>query len=228
MANLKLNIDKAVKTHILNDGDVHRFLRPILKNSKERAVFIKKCLKKTKTRRMLNHAHWYIEIADAQDKVKYARPALKVIFLMSLAEYIAKEVYGGNLGSEKAIQAFFKWTTKEDKEKIKNGIKRLIASRPHHSLYFRSIVNILYNVRNKAVHGEDYYSFSLPEPKYKEAHVGYDHWGLIVPGELTIKPRKRTNIRKKHRISLDISITYEELREIFIRTAINGIKSLIR
>jgi len=83
-----------------------------------------------------------------------------------------------------------------------------------------SIITILYNVRNDAVHGKDFWSFSLisEEDKQKFEKDSTDvSW--LTSGKLG--PRN-----KKQEIFLDTSLlTYKELRAIFIENAITLINS---
>ncbi len=221
-------VDDMTKKALLEDKEIHAFLRPVFSDKDERRRFIQKCLRRITPRRMLNHAHWYLEMADNQEKVRPGRPALKIIFLMALAEYITKMRIGNNrISSTAAIHSFFTFTSKEDKLELQKGIQRALIRHPNHQLRFSSLIRILYDVRNQAVHGEDYYSFSLADPEEKRKHAHYTHWGLITSGYLVSRPSRRNARRRRARVALDITLTYEELREIFRRTAIANITSLL-
>src|SRR3989338_7487978 len=87
-------LNKLVAKGIFSDKELHRFLQPFFLGAKEGEVFIKKCLNRLKTHRMLLRLQWYVEIADDMSKVKQSRPALNLIFLMALAESIAKQRIG--------------------------------------------------------------------------------------------------------------------------------------
>lgn len=216
----KVDLRKASARGLLSDRGLHNFLRPELSDTKVRTDFIKKCLIKMKTRRMLLRAQWYTEIADDQEKVRNNRPALKIIFLIGLAEALAKVRVNNRMQSLEAIKEFFKYILPRDKKFIQQHFRRTLLSYKHHSLSFLSVIKILYDIRNKAVHGEDYYSFSLMNAdRKKEYQSKYTDYGFITFAELGKRYRKR-------RVSLDISLTYEELRDIFRRTAIENIKSL--
>ncbi|MDB5204919.1 MAG: hypothetical protein JWP09_947 [Candidatus Taylorbacteria bacterium] len=211
-------VEDATRQALVEDTELHQFLTPLLADKEERKKFIKKCLRKLKTRRMLLRAQWYLDIADDQELVRQNRPALKIIFLIALAEAVTKMKTGRNaIGSFDAIKRFFAFTSEQDKEKILLGFTRTLLSPKHHSLRFSSILRILYEIRNQAVHGEDYYSFSLPNEADKIKRAGYTDWGFITSSSLGKKGKKR-------RISLDISLTYEELRDIVRRTAIANIQ----
>ena len=122
-------LTKAINMELLHDPDLHTFLKPIFPQEKDRFAFIKRAHRKLKTKRMLNHAHWYLTMADGQEKIAPGKPALKLIFLMALAEYITK--MGQNdtqIGSHKAIQNFFKYISSEDKSFLRNGIKQALVS----------------------------------------------------------------------------------------------------
>jgi len=217
-------IDELTKQGLLVDRELNFFLEPVFPNTVERVTFIRRCLKKLKTRRMLLRAQWYTHIADDQEKVRNNRPALKIIFLIALAEAVTKmRISTNNIGSLEAIKNFFKYILPTDKRILMNDFQRALTKPKHHTLRFSSIISILYDVRNKAVHGEDYYSFSLLDNKRKnEFKTGeYTDWGLMTFGDLGKQNRKR-------RVTLDTRITYDELRDIFRRTAIENIKSLFR
>ena len=217
------NLQDSITQGFLTDRELNEFLEPVFPGLSERTNFIKDCLKKLKTRRMLLHSQWYTHIADDQEKVRNNRPALKIIFLMGLAESVTKMRIGtNNIGSLEAIKKFFKYILPEDKKVLMGNFQRALAKPRHHVLRFSSIIRILYDVRNKAVHGEDYYSFSLLDNVQKDEfkNGGYTHWGLMTFGDLG-------KLKRKRKVALDIKITYDELRDIVRRTAIANIKSLL-
>ena len=75
------NIRKATDESILGDKNIHSFLRPVIRGEEKRNEFIKNCLKKNKTRWMLNRLKWFIELADHQQY-----DSVKVFFLIAMAE----------------------------------------------------------------------------------------------------------------------------------------------
>jgi hypothetical protein len=211
-------IDKQVKAGLVVDTRLNNFLKPVFPDINERRNFIKMCLKKTKTRRMLLRAQWYTEIADDQEKVRNNRPALKIIFLMGLAEAVTKTRVGkNNIEPLKAIQDFFRYILPEDKKMLAQNFQRAFLSPKHHSLRFTSIIRILYEIRNRAVHGEDYYSFALFHESEKQKYKDYTDFGYMTSGKLGKRKRKR-------RVPLSVKLTYEELRDAVRRTAIENIK----
>ncbi len=201
-------IDELYKESMVSDKERNKYLKPIYPNKDDRENFIRKCLAKLKTRRMLNRAQWYSEIADTMEKVKPRNTALKIIFLMSLAEGVSTLKIGKrqskSLGSFKTIKKFFDYISEDDKHRLITNIKNLSSSSRSQKLRFSSIVRLLYDVRNKAVHGEDYYSFSLES-------------GTITSVE--------TGRKTKRRKVLNTSLAYKELRDIFRRTAIANIQA---
>ena len=182
--------------------------------------FIKNCLKKFLTRRMMLRTEWYVEIADKMPKIHDSRPALQVIFLVALAEGIARRRFtkkeADDMGPTQLVIDFFRYIIGSDKKELEMKFRRSLTSTGYHQLYISSIIRILYQVRNDAVHGEDYWDFSLVDTKrHKDAHE--PHWRLMTSGWLG--PRKR-----KRRITVETKLTYENLRDIFIRTAIQNIQ----
>ena len=221
-------LNKAIKKGLEIDPGLHKFLNPIFNDVQGRHKFIKKCLRTLKARRMLLRAQWYTEIAEHQSKMKYGRPALRIIFLMSMAESLAKARTNSTLGSLAAIKAFFKFILKQDREFMRRNFRRALLGPKISKLRFSSIIRILYEVRNQAVHGEDFFSFSLMDAEdKKEKELGhYTHYGTITSGDL-VKYNKKTKKKNRQRVSLDISLTYTELSEIFSRTAIENIKAIL-
>jgi len=220
----KLSI--AVKRGLVEDKDLNNFLSPFFDSEIAIKDFIKQCLKKIKTRRMMLRAQWYTEIADGLDRMRNNRPALQIIFLMSLAEGVARlrtgTVDDDNVSSKKIIHNFFKFTTAEDKKVLAQKFQRALVSVKRHKLRLSSAINILYDIRNRAVHGDDFYSFSLLSERQKKEFVdgGYTNYGMMTSGFLGRRGKR------KRRVSLHIVLTYKELRAIIVRTAIQNIDSL--
>jgi hypothetical protein len=204
-------VDELVKEAMVTDEARNKYLIPIYPQKGDREKFIRKCLTKQKTRRMLNRAQWYSEIADAMEEVKPRKTALKIIFLMSLAEGVSTLKIGKkeskSLGSFKTIKKFFEYISDDDKQRLIKNIKNLSSSSSSKNLRFSSIIRLLYDIRNKAVHGEDYFSFSL------EA-------GMIT----SVKTGKKN---KRHKV-INTSLAYKELRDIFRRTAIANIEAIFQ
>lgn len=209
-------LDEITKKGLIIDPDLHRFLKPIFTSVTDREEFITKCLKKMRTRRMLLRAQWYTKIAEHQSTAPDSRPALNIIFLMSMAESLAKARTRKPLGPAAAAKAFFECILPVDKKLLNQKFRRTLLNLKHHTLRFSSIIRILYEIRNKAVHGEDFFSFSLLTPQLIETHPTHS---MITSGTLVSKKRNR------RRVSLDLALTYSELRDIFRRTAIENIKA---
>lgn len=226
-------IDKMVKKELLKNRELNNLLTPFFNSESSRKEFIQKCLKKQKTRRMLLRTQWYSEIAEGLDVVKSNRPALQIIFLMSLAEGVARlktdKDGDDTVSSRSMIKEFFSRTTTQDRKLIAQKFKRALVKIEYHNLRFSSAVNILYDIRNRAVHGNDFYSFSLLNENQKKEFVdgGYTHYGIMTTGFLGKTGKTRSgNKRRKQRVRLDISLTYKELKNIVIRTAIENIKGV--
>ncbi len=209
-------LEEEAKKSILSDKDLHTFLSRYIPDVDDRNRFIKACLRKKKTRRMLLRLQWFSQIADDLTKVKEARPALQFIFLMALAEGIVGERTGDyNMPSRKAVGDFFKYTTPDDKIILQNGIRRSLASSSLHSLRFSSIISILYEARNRAVHGKDFWVFTLPDSNDMQNSLT-----MLTEGWLGKPGRKR-------RLPLEINLTYEDIRDVFSRTALENIRAVL-
>lgn len=208
------------KQGISEDVALKTVLRPFFQNNANTQNFVNQCLKKIKTRRMLLRLQWFLEIADDIEKIRADRPALRLIFLMALAEGTANQNLRSNLNSAKAINEFFRHILLEDKIQLLRNFRYSMGNPRTARLRFSSIIKILYDVRNKAVHGEDFWSFSFLRQEQKEQweREQYTDYGLLTTGHLGKKGRKR-------RVVLELTITYEEFRDIVIRTAIENIKA---
>ncbi|MBU3918909.1 hypothetical protein KKC63_03345 [Patescibacteria group bacterium] len=95
------------------------------------------------------------------------------------------------------------------------GIRRSLLKVKHHSFSFPSILRILYNVRNEAVHSGDFYSFAMQDEQEKSED--YEVMTMAWLG-------KKKNRRREYP---EIKLTYPELRDIFIRTAIRNIQTIL-
>ena len=216
-------LEKVIKREILYDPELRVLLLPFFEND-EKAThqFIFRCLRRMTTRRMLLRTQWFCELADGMGKVKTHRPALQLMFLIFLAEGVVKQHAGDDTQSFTAVREFFRHTLPADKQHITQNLRRSLGSRRLHQLSFLSTLRILYEVRNRVVHGQEFWEFFFLEKEEKEKYIreGYNHYGLLTSGHLGPKGRK-------HRESLDMTLTYEEFRDIVIRTAVENIKMML-
>lgn len=205
-------LDELVKKDLIEGDELNEFFAPYVEDTK---AFIKQCLRKDQTRHMMLRTKWYTDIADGMENVK-SRVPLKVAFLFSLAEGIAKERVkkaNDDNNSKKYCLDFFKFISPDDKIKLHSGIRRSYLGPPHSSLRMSSIISLLYIVRSDAVHGRGFWDFSL-------AQTRDDKYTLMTHAKLGKPNRKRT-------VTLDVRMTYQGLRDIFIRTAIANIRSAL-
>jgi len=214
-------INEKTKQFLAQDKSLLIFWSKYFISENEASFFIQNCFKRLLTRRMVLRVKWYVDIANEMPKVQDSRPALQVVFLVALAENIARRKHtkkqADALGSQKLVLEFFSYIQDSDKKEFEKKFKRALVSIKHHRLLISSVVKILYQVRNNAVHGEEYWDFSLVDKK-RHTEADKPYWSLITNGWLGTRKRKR-------RVTLDIKLTYENLRDIFIRTAIQNIKS---
>lgn len=222
---------RMIKQDIIQDEVLIEFLTPFFQDKDKTIEFISVCLRNIRTQRMLLRTHWYAEIADGIEKVRASRPALRIIFLMSMAEGVARLRLKREKDSDNSkgmISNFMNLMLESDKNQLRRDFRRAMIRIPHHQLQFSKIVNIFYDIRNRAVHGDDFYSFSLLDENRKKEYVseGYSDYGVLTHGEWKPSRRKgsKTPAYKKTRVTIDVKLTYEELRAIFIRTAIENIK----
>ena len=215
-------LSRLTKRALIDDPELNSFLRPEFPIVAERKKFIRRCLRRMKTRRMLLRAHWYTDIADHQRKFRGEHDPLSIIFLVGIAEALGKRRVGNRkLGSWKAILDFFKNISAQDKKELLKNFQRSLSPIIRPRLRFSSIVRIFYDIRNAAVHGDDHYSFTLMRSSDKKKYISenYNKYGVITSAK-TGKNRHR-----QKRVMLDTSLTYQELRSIFVRTALENIKA---
>jgi len=207
-------VDSVFKNDILNDVGLLEFWRNYFASREEALEFVKTCLKKLSTRRMMLRVKSYVDISDNMPLVKKGRPALQVIFLMALAEGVATlkmtKFESIKLGSLGTIRSFFRCLLAEDKIRLEARFKRALTTFRYHKLGINSIVGIFYQARNDAVHGYGYWEFFLEYNSNRDAD-------LLVMGYVGTRRRRR-------RVPLVVKMTYEELRDIFVRTAIENIR----
>src|SRR3989344_5505486 len=209
-------LDKHTKKVLAQDPESILFWSKYFSGKEEAILFIKNCLKKLLNRRMMLRTEWYVGIADSMPKIRDSRPALQVIFLVSLAEGLAgarsTKRQANNLGSQKSVLDFFKYIAKSDREELMTKFRRTLTATGRQTLRFSSIIRILYQIRNDAVHGEEFWKFSLVDKKHHK-DVKEPHWSLLTTGRLGTKKRKREE-------NIETRLKYENLRDIFVRTAI--------
>ncbi len=214
-----------------DDWALNKFLEPFLAEKDEREKFIQWCNKRLKTLRALLSTQYYIEVADSIEAVRPHRIALQLIFFVSLAQGIIKQKFGKkliklkkkirknkNVNDIDVLKEFFRYSSEEDKKILVNGIRRSLGEKSIHKLKFSSIIKILYNERCKAVHGDGFWDFLLMTEQEKEESKKYTSYSFLTSGELGKKNRKRS-------VSLEVGITYNDLRNIIISTALKNIKS---
>lgn len=210
-------LDFLAKKSIESDPRLHQLLLPFFLNDREVGSFVHQCLKKMKTRRMLLRVQWYDELANLIRQARDKRPALPLIFLMAMAESTARALLPASterkIGSLKAVKNFFSHIEENDKVLLQRSIRRTLRLPNTPQLQFLSIIKILWQVRNNAVHGTNFWDFGLPDTK----KTMDQYYSLITEGQLGSRKHQR-------RVMLEVKIPYEKLRDIFIRTAIQAIK----
>ena len=165
---------------------------------------------------------WFCQIADGLELVRKNRPALQIVFLVALAEGIAKQRVGKKMGSFLGIKEFFKkYINASDKKHLEHSFRRSITGPRLHKLTFTSQLRILYEVRNRVVHGEEFWVFFFMGKKEKERYIKekFTDYAHLTEGWLGKQNRKR-------RVSLEMTLTYEEFKNIVIRTAIANINAV--
>lgn len=205
-------LEALAQQDILNDPKLMNLLEPHIKDSRS---FVKECLRKKQTRHMLLLTQWYADIAD-DVRIAHDQDPLRIIFLFSLAEGVAKQreknANDDSRSSEYCLK-FFQHISQSDKDTLETKVRGVYSKPGSDQLHLRTILNVLYNVRSDAVHGRRFWEFSLS----KKSDGKYPR---MVYGPVGKPNRKRKAV-------LNISLTFSELRNIFVRTAIANIGAVL-
>jgi hypothetical protein len=203
-------IRSVVDEGLLKDKNIHAFLKAIIRGEEKRNNFIKKCLKKNKTRWMLNRLKWFIELADSQ---KY--DSVKVFFLIAMAETnikLLEDRFNDDSNEVVDVRKFFNDFSQQDKNELRRHFSKVNKSLNKESLKFDKVVEILLNVRHRLAHGKNHYDFQF--------HNGSDSLINIIFGEIGRKNRKK-------KIEYQLEITYKYFRKMMVRNVVENIKKAI-
>lgn len=173
--------------------------------------FIEKCCRRNKTRKSLLRTSWLTDIADQMQNINPRRPALSIVFLVILAETITRLLFAQfskNNGPRKRFKKFFEAASNEEKAFLLCGIQRYDGT--SRKFRFNTLLDIIYNLRNQVFHEGRYFDFFFHEPQWQ---------GTIVTGYAGIK-----RLRK---VSLDMTLSYENFRDVFVKTALRNIGKVV-
>jgi|GEM_PF-3299661 hypothetical protein len=136
---------------------------------------------------------------------------------MAMAEALAKtKLKNVKMGSKDAIDSFFSEIITEDESLLCSKFRRSVASASGSQFRFKSIINILYQVRNDTVHGTKFWEFHLADEKDVEEGMTLMTWGYLGP-----RGRKRKEI-------VELTLTFQDLVDIFVRTGLENIHSVLK
>lgn len=175
--------------------------------------FIEKCYKRNKTRKSLLRTSWLAGIADQMEKIEPGCPALRVVFLVILAETITKLLFrksSRNVGPRKRFKTFFEAASDEEKALLLCGIQKYDGT--SRKFRFNTLLDIIYNLRNEVFHEGRYFNFFFHEAQRQ---------GTIVPG---YTGTKASRLRK---VSLYMTLSYENFRDVFVKTALRNIGKVV-
>ncbi len=173
----------------------------------EAEKFAIRCLKKNKTRLMLNRLEWFVELSDFQ---KY--DSVKTFFLIAMAEInikISENRFTHNSDEIADVKKFFDLFSQQDKNELRKYFFKTDRFLNKKFFNFSKVVDILLNVRHRLVHGKNHYDFRF--------HDGSDNLMNIIFGEIGTK-------NKKKKIQYELEITYNSFRQLMIKNAIENIK----
>ncbi len=199
---------KALDEERIKEKELKDIIGFCFDSDQESENFVRKCLKKNKTRWMLNRLQWFVELADFQ---KY--DSVKTFFLIAIAETNIKlfeNRFKDNSNEVADVKKFFARFSKQDKDELRRYFFKTDKFLNKKSFKFDKVVDILLNVRHRVVHGKNHYDFRF--------HDGSDTLMNIIFGEIGTKNKKR-------RIRYELEITYKNFREMMIKNAIENLKT---
>jgi hypothetical protein len=201
--NVKVALDK----ERVKEQELKNVISFCFSNDSETEKFATKCLKKNKTRWMLNRLQWFVELSDFQ---KY--DSVKTFFLIAMAETNIKLLenrFEDNSNETSDVKKFFSRFIKQDKDELRKYFFKTDRFLNKKTFKFDKIVDILLNVRHRVAHGKNHYDFRF--------HDGSDNLMNIIFGEVGTKNKKR-------KIQYELEITYNNFRKLMIKNAIENIK----
>ncbi|KKR47091.1 MAG: hypothetical protein UT82_C0003G0005 [Parcubacteria group bacterium GW2011_GWB1_40_14] len=198
-----------------------KLLKPFFSSEKTTEIFLDDAFKISGARGMLLRLDWYIELAEIVETLRPDRPSLRLIFLLATAESIMRsrialnegQIIAQQKGSWEVIKGFFQGLSDENKIQLFHGIRRPLGDEK--GVEFGSVekvIRILWQARNDAAHGNDFWTFQLPDSS------------MAVNGSLITEGRMSD---KETFFSLDISITYDNIQRIVIETALAHIRTIM-
>lgn len=205
------DVQKALDRERVKEQELKNIIGFNFDSSQEVESFVQKCLKKNKTRCMLNRLQWFVELANFQ---KY--DSVKTFFLMAMAETNIKLLenrFKDNSNEVNDVKKFFNRFSKQDKNELQKYFFKKDNFLNKKTFKFEKVVGIILNVRHRVVHGKNHYDFRF--------HDGSDNLMNIIFGEIGTKNNKK-NIR------YELEITYKEFKEMMVRNAIDNIKSVLK
>lgn len=201
--NVKIALDK----ERAKEQELKNVIGFCFPNDIETEKFATKCLKKNKTRWMLNRLQWFVELSDFQ---KY--DSVKTFFLIAMAETNIKlfeNRFEDNSNETSDVKKFFSRFIKQDKDELRKYFFKTDRFLNKKTFKFDKIVGILLNARHRVAHGKNHYDFRF--------HDGSDNLMNIIFGEVGTKNKKR-------KIHYELEITYNDFRKLMIKNAIENIK----
>jgi hypothetical protein len=189
------------------------FVKPCFSDTIKAERFVKKCenlpKEKQNAKLMLHQAQRLVTLADDIYKIR-PRDSLRVLFLISCAEAIAKlyENFTGECEVYKHVELFFtKLCDPKDIKSLNNAFYILTIKKQNKKfLCLHQAIRYLYTVRCDVVHEGRYWEFFFRSPDMQE--------------------QATPNFKKQELICS--KITYDVLRNIVVKGATRAIDDYIR
>lgn len=195
-------------------------LRPFFTDEESLQAFLSEAMKNQEAHRMLLHLDWYTELADLIEAIRPERAPLRLIFLLAGAENLMRKraaleknsVDANHMKSWDVISQFFAALSQDNQNRLLRGVRRPLGDEKGVEFSIEEIVRILWQARNDAAHGVDFYTFQTPEsPEVADG-------GLLTEGRMN---------RDEDFFPLDMQITFEEIQNIILETALEHVKAVM-
>ena len=187
-------------------------LKAAIPNDEERVIFVDECLADASKRELILDIFFNLRLSDNATDTEFGfRPALGILHLAIIAESMVKRT-DVLRGSKARFKKFFDYAINDDKIELARRLRKVIDTIEVSGTLDASL-EILYGVRCGVVHDGNYFSFSMCADCPREGR----------PGMISTYPDGHNGI-----VQVETSFSYQELRAVFLRTAVNLINIVTR
>ena len=191
------------------------FYLPFFDKQAEAEDFVERCegqvLPNNTAKIMMHQTKRLVSISDQMQQIQEDYPLLRLLFLLICAENIAKlaEQFDKDGKSREFVQKFFRlYSIPKEQQRLGRSFEDDVEC----PVGLEVAVDILYAVRCDIVHGGRYWGFSFSDGKRRM-------WNDDPRSDELLKKNK-----KKKCDAIVVTLTFEELREIIVRSCIRAIQ----